>query len=309
MNLSPRIRWKLSRYHQRLDERVDHAKGFFRTVWSRQRMCPACRALVNRHERVCPLCGERMSRPRSSTLNRAFGSAVPEQASYTVLLLGVNMVLFVVTMLISVREAGGEFVGRALLGSMDARTLVRLGAKWGPLISLGEWWRLITPVFLHGSLLHIGMNSWVLFDLGPAVEGLYGRPKFLVLYVLTGVSGFLASFLWHPNSVSIGASASVFGLIGAMITYGYRNRRSVGESARNMYVRWAVYGLMFGFLIPGLDNAAHIGGLAAGIAFGWLVSDMPSVTRASIALWKTLQIGVVVLIFYSFFRVALWQPF
>jgi rhomboid protease GluP len=309
MNLSPRLKWKLQRYRQKMDERVEGAREFFHTVASRQRMCPACRALVDRKEKVCPLCGEQMSRPASRGFQRSFSSSASEQAGYTIILLTVNVALFAVTMILSLREMGSDFAAQALLGSIDSRTLVRLGAKWGPLISMGEWWRLVTAMFLHGGLLHIGMNSWVLYDLGPSVEALYGRAKFLVLYIFTGVSGFVASYLISPNSISIGASGAIFGLIGAMITYGYRNRRSVGDSARNMYVRWAVYGLVFGFLVPGLDNAAHIGGLIGGIAFGWFVSDTPSFTSGSIRLWKALQAVVVFLVLFSFLKAALWTPF
>ena len=140
------------------------------------------------------------------------------------------------------------------------------------------------------------------------MEALYGSQKFLVLYVLTGAFGFLVSFLWNPHSVSIGASGAIFGLIGAMIAYGYRNRRTVAESVRNMYVRWAVYVLLFGFLVRGVDNAAHIGGLAGGLAFGWFVTDMPSITRESIVFWKILGALSALLVLFGFIMVGLRQP-
>jgi hypothetical protein len=90
-----------------------------------------------------------------------------------------------------------------------------------------------------------------------------------------------------------------------MITYGYRNRRSIGDAVRNNFVRWAIYGLLFGFLMPGLDNAAHLGGLVAGMAFSLLVSDVPSLTSPAIAFWKVLQVVVVLLVALSFVMVAL----
>jgi rhomboid protease GluP len=308
MPLSPRLKWKITRYQQKMDDRLDRARSFFRTVWNPQRMCPACRALVDRKERVCPFCGETMSAVASAGLGRMISLVLPEQGRITILLLTANVLLYALTWVASMRELGGEMDGRSLLGSIDGYTLVRFGAKYGPLIALGEWWRFVTPIFLHGGLLHLGMNSWVLYDLGPAVEALYGRQKFLVLYVLTGIAGVVASFLWRPSSISIGASGAIFGLIGSMIAYGYRNRRTVGDPVRNMFVKWAIYALLFGFLVPGLDNAAHIGGLMAGMAFGWLVPQMPSVTSGSITFWKVFQGLLALLVLVSFAMVALHPP-
>ena len=271
-------------------------------------MCPACRALVDRKAAVCPFCGERLSAVASAGLGRMISLVLPEQGRITILLLTANVFLYALTWVASIRELGGEMDGRSLLGSIDGYTLVRFGAKYGPLIALGEWWRLVTPIFLHGGLLHLGMNSWVLYDLGPAVEALYGRQKFLVLYVLTGIAGAAASFLWRPFSISIGASGAIFGLIGSMIAYGYRNRRTVADPVRNMFVKWAIYALLFGFIVPGLDNAAHIGGLVAGMAFGWFVPQMPSVTSASITFWKVFQGLLALLVLVSFVMVALHPP-
>jgi len=305
MVLSPRMRWKINRYKGKMDERLERARGFFQSVVHKQRMCPACRALIDRQERVCPLCGEPVSPVAHAGTGRLLHSNLPQQARYTTLLLSANVFLFGLMLVATIRGSGGGFDASLLFGSIDVLTLVRFGAKYGYLIEAGEWWRFVTPVFLHANLIHLGFNSWVLFDLGPAVEGLYGPQKFLVLYVLTGAAGFVLSFLSQPLAVSIGASGAIFGLIGVMIAYGYRNRRSAGEAVRNMFVRWAVYGLAFGLLIPGLDNAAHIGGLVAGIAFGALVSDMPSVTQSSIQAWKLLRAVAFLLVLFGFIMVGL----
>ena len=305
MILSPRMKWKINRYKMELEERMERARGFFQTVVSKQRMCPACRALIDRKERVCPLCGERVSEVSQAGLGRALDSILPQQARYTTMLLSVNLFLFGLMLVATIRARGGEFGGNLLFGSIDVLTLVRFGAKYGFLIADGEWWRFITPVFLHASLIHIGFNSWVLFDLGPAVEGLYGPQKFLVLYITTGAASFIASFLWNPNVPSVGASGAIFGLIGVMIAYGYRNRRGAGDAVRNMFVRWAVYMLMFGLIMPGIDNAAHIGGLAAGIAFGYLVSDLPELTQTGIQMWKLFRAVAVLVVLFGFVMVGL----
>lgn len=305
MVLSPRMRWKINRYKGEMEERLERARGFFQSVVHKQRMCPACRALIDRKERVCPLCGEPVPAVAPAGLGRLLDSILPQQARYTTVVLSVNVFLFGLMLVAAIRGSGGGFDGNLLFGSIDIVTLVRFGAKYGSLIESGEWWRFVTPVFLHANLIHLGFNSWVLFDLGPAVEGLYGPQKFLVLYVLTGAAGFVLSFLWQPLAVSIGASGAIFGLIGVMIAYGYRNRRTAGEAVRNMFVRWAVYMLAFGLLIPGIDNAAHIGGLLAGIAFGALVSDMPSVTQSSIQAWKLLRALAFLVVLFGFLMVGL----
>src|ERR1035437_3996844 len=108
------------------------------------------------------------------------------------------------------------------LWNIDIRTLVEFGAKFNMGLANGEWWRLVTAGFLHGGLLHILMNSWVLFDLGAQVEEVYGANRLLVFYFLSTASGFLASAWWSPV-LSVGASAGVFGLIGAMIALGVKH--------------------------------------------------------------------------------------
>ena len=306
MVLSPRLKWKINRYGQSVDEKLERARGFFKSVLNKQRMCPACRALIDRKETVCPFCGERLSEARpAGGIGRLLDSILPQQARSTTILLSVNVFLFGLTLIASIRASGGGLDANTLLGSIDGLTLARFGAKYGPLIAAGEWWRVVTPVFLHAGLLHLGMNSWVLFDLGPAVEGIYGPQKFLVLYVVTGAASFVTSYLWRPLGLSVGASGAIFGLIGVMIAYGYRNRRGAGEVVRTMFVRWAIYGLLFGFLMPGLDNAAHIGGLVSGIAFGALVSDMPSITQESIVTWRILRALAFLLVIFSFIMVGL----
>jgi rhomboid protease GluP len=288
-----------------VDDQLEQARTMWRSIWSRQKMCPACRALVERKETVCPLCGEPIVRGSTGALDRMVSLVIPDQMRYTVLIMAVNVVLFAMTLYASMQRIGGEPGLGMILGNIDNYTLVRFGAKYGPLIEVGQWWRFLTPIFLHGGLLHIGMNSWVLMDLGPAVEALYGRPKFLVLYIVAGIGGNLLSYWWHPLTVSIGASGAIVGLIGAMITYGYRHGRRIADSTRSMFIRWAIYVLAFGLVMPAIDNAAHIGGLITGMAFGLVVSDMPSVTTGSIYFWRALRALTVLLILGSFVMVGL----
>ena len=159
-------------------------------------------------------------------------------------------------------------------------------------IEAGQWWRLVTAGFLHGGLIHIGMNSGVLYDLGAQVEEAYGTARFLVIYLVTSVAGFYLSMLWNPG-ISIGASAALFGLIGAMIALGTRSNTSQGRALRSFYVRWAIYGMALGFLVSHVDNAAHLGGLAAGFGLGYVIGT-PRIGRDK-TIWKV-SAGLCVLV-------------
>lgn len=283
------------------------------TLWgvvkNPQRMCPECRALVDRGESLCPMCGVAMREVSRGVLGRSLDLALPDAGRVTFLLIATNVLLYLLTWRAAVRAAGGGFSLGSLLGSVDGYTLVQFGAKYGPFISDGDWWRLVAPIFLHGGALHLAMNSWVLFDLGPVVEKLYGRQKFLVIYVLCGVAGALMSCLWSPLSVSIGASGATFGLIGVMISRGLpggRRGRATRDATRGMFVRWAIYMLLFGLMVPGIDNAAHIGGLAGGLLFGLLISDTPATSRLGSLRWKLLQAAMVVLVALSYLMVRIF---
>jgi rhomboid protease GluP len=157
----------------------------------------------------------------------------------------------------------------------------------------GQWWRLVTAGFLHGGLLHIAMNSWVLFDLGPQVNRVFGTRRFLVIYFVATVVGFYASTYWSP-AVSVGASAGICGLIGAMIAAGMRVRNAMGSMVRAHYTQWAIYILVLGFL-PGLriDTAAHIGGLAGGFVVAYLANLPSGYETSAEKLWRLASVACV----------------
>jgi rhomboid protease GluP len=156
----------------------------------------------------------------------------------------INFGLYAATVIYSMRQGNS-----GALMNIDGRTLFDFGAKLTQAIALGQWWRLITAGFLHGGLIHILMNSWVLFDLGSQVEEIYGWARLIVFYLAATVLGFYASAWWSP-SISIGASAGIFGLLGAMIALGVRHKSPAGAAIRGVYMRWAMYGLIMSFL-PG----------------------------------------------------------
>ncbi len=159
-------------------------------------------------------------------------------------------------------------------GSLDfsGQVAVHFGANLGPYTLSGEWWRLITYMFLHGGLLHIFFNMWCLWDLGALSESLYGRWTYLAIYLTTGVAGGLASAGWNPRVLSVGASGAIFGLAGALIASFYLGEFSLPKVAISGTLRslviFAVFNLFFAGMFGGVDNACHIGGLISGLLLG-----------------------------------------
>jgi rhomboid protease GluP len=146
-----------------------------------------------------------------------------------------------------------------------------VGAKYGPAIRVGQLWRLITPVFLHGSIIHIAMNMYGLFIFGPRLEARFGRWRFFLLYFLSAYAGNVLSFLLTPNW-SLGASTAIFGLIAAEGMFLFQNRQLLGDRGRGEILNIvfiAGYNLLYGFLGTGIDNWGHVGGLLGGLLFTW----------------------------------------
>jgi len=155
--------------------------------------------------------------------------------------------------------------------------LLALGAKWGAGLRAGEVWRLVTPLFLHAGPLHLFVNMYSLFALGPVVERFFGRPRFLALYLMAGVSGVVLSLALSPQP-SVGASGAIFGLLGALAAFLYLHRPVFGPGGEMMLRQLLIVGainLAYGALSqsgtadafgPRIDLWGHVGGLAAGAA-------------------------------------------
>ncbi len=162
---------------------------------------------------------------------------------------------------------------------MPAGGLVDLGAVYGPFVVVeGEWWRLLTAMFLHGGMTHLLMNMFSLYIIGRPME-LYFSPKsYLSLYLLTGIVGGLVSIVVHPETVAIGASGAIFGVFGALSGYFFAYRRELGEHAHQFMKDFALIigiNLILGFSIPNIDVSAHAGGLVSGLIGGLIVARHP----------------------------------
>jgi len=249
------------------------------------RVCPQCRALTPARDPVCVQCGDHSSgpsAPKPETPIKGEPPLEPTQAWWeerflltlqqrpvrlVPLILGVNIAVYLLMVLV----AGGNFV-KQFLSLNDIGTLVAFGAKTNELLRQGEWFRLITPIFLHGGLLHLASNSWALWTVGPLVEKLYGPARFSLLYLFAGVGGVLGSYLGSgsrpPFVPSVGASGAIFGLFGTLLVFGYKYRQELPahfqRSIRSGILPVIVLNLFLGFSILYIDNAAHLGGLATG---------------------------------------------
>ena len=224
------------------------------------------------------------------------GGLIPHAHFTTVLILLINFGLFMATTWLS-------------QGMGQNEALWALGGKFGRSIVIDhQWWRLVTAGFLHGGWLHILMNSWVLYDLGAQTEQIYDTPRFLVIYFAGTVVGFYLSLVESPGILSIGASAGIMGLIGAMIAFGVANRSSVGRAIRNFYLKWVAYILVLGFIGFGnTDNWAHIGGLIGGFAVGYVAGTPVRSSVVREALWRVLAGICIAVTVGSFFLV--WANF
>ena len=155
--------------------------------------------------------------------------------------------------------------------SPSSEALYRLGM--GGLIPWqeGRWWSFITATYLHGGILHIAFNMLWLRRIGPLVEELFGASRFWIIYTLSGLFGALASF-WSGTFLFVGASGSIFGLLGALIYYGRSRGGVFGSSIFRQMGLWAAIGFLFGLTMPGVDNWSHLGGFVAGLLLAWILA-------------------------------------
>lgn len=145
----------------------------------------------------------------------------------------------------------------------DINVLVLLGAKVNELIASGEYYRLITSMFLHGGLLHLVLNMYALNSIGPLIERIYGRNKYIFIYFISGIASSLLSYLFS-DSVSIGASGAIFGLLGTALVFAIKMRKNLGKDFLKNIASVIIINLFIGFTMSNIDNFGHIGGLLGG---------------------------------------------
>ncbi len=176
----------------------------------------------------------------------------PKKIVITNVLIALNVIVFFTTYILS----GGILSGSALL---------KYGALNSYYVVQGDFWRLITCGFLHGGLLHLIFNMYALYAIGTQVENFAGKKKYLIIYFVSLISASLMSAVITPNAISIGASGAIFGLMGALVYFGTQYRVYLGSIFNNQIIPLILINILFGFMVTGVDNAAHIGGLIGGV--------------------------------------------
>ncbi len=188
----------------------------------------------------------------------------------TNLFIGINVAVYLVLAILS-----QNFV------QIDVNTLVNAGAQVNFLVLQGEYWRIFTAMFLHFSITHIGLNMLSLFFIGPAVEVFYGKWRYLVIYLASGiVGGIVTLFLSPPDTIAAGASGAIFGVFGALGIFYIVNRQALGAYGRGAITNWLFWiaiNLVYGFAVPGIGIWDHIGGLLSGMVIAFLL--MPKLRR------------------------------
>ncbi len=164
-----------------------------------------------------------------------------------------------------------DILNNAFSNSQNADVLIANGAKYNQAILEGQYWRFVTPIFLHANILHMSLNMLNLIVLGVFVERIYGHLRFLLIYLVTGVISIIASFYFAPQEISVGASGAIFGLVGAYSLFVFIHRkafRGSGIPALSWLVLIVGINLSIGLIIPNVDNYAHVGGFLTGCILG-----------------------------------------
>jgi rhomboid protease GluP len=274
--LSPRLRWKLDRFR----EQMSHFFGGGRKENARPRLCPACGTLVGSTATRCHQCGASMTfslAAASKTLSRL----MPASSPVTYGILTMCCVLYGMSLLWTTRISGFQpppngFLGLFSLGAISEYVTFQLGSSLPLPYMIAQPWRLVTAIFLHGSIMHIAFNMWVLMDIGPILEELYGSARYLFIFVVTGIGGYvLSSATMHA---SVGASGALLGMIGVLLALTIGRKSAMLEQLRGQLIRWLIYIAILGLVVSGIDNMAHLGGFLCGFALGKIMSEREAAT-------------------------------
>jgi membrane associated rhomboid family serine protease len=238
---------------------------------------------------VGPRCPDHAYVRRAGAVGRQVRMAMPLPRGapfVTWTLIGVNVLVYLVTVAqgAGINSPGGSLFGKWVL--------------YGPAVADGDWWRLITAAFLHGSLIHIGLNMLALYWLGGPVETYLGHLRYAALYLVSGLAGSAGALLVNPAEVTVGASGAIFGILGALLIIEYQQTGQLAGQALTLIA----INLLFSFSVPGISYGGHLGGLAGGILASLALARFG---RGHLAYGRPGLIGVAGLIAVAVLSVAL----
>ena len=231
-------------------------------------LCPGCRRLISNDEKACPYCG--MKNPASAWRSLLGKGLFSTSGGALRIIIGANIAFFVLSILLVPRGASFSMHPFSFLAP-GSKSLVLLGATGVfPINALNRWWSLISANYLHGGLLHLVFNMLAVSQLAPLAAREYGIARMFTVYTIGGAFGFLVSYL-AGITLTVGASASICSLIGALLYYGKSRGGLYGDLLYRRIGGWALGIFLFGLLVPGINNWGHGGGLAAGIGLGYIL--------------------------------------
>lgn len=261
-------------------------------------LCPSCGRLTNADAPVCLMCGRR--HPGRWQFTRSLGRVRNFTGAVTVACIALYIVSLAFDPAAAFRPRGPLDVLAPSGAALNA-----LGMTGSFAWAHGRWWTLLTAIYLHGSLLHILFNVLWIRQLGPAVEELYGPARLVAIFTVSGVAGFaLSNAVGVPFTV--GASGSIFGLLGAMVAYGRRRGGFFGTMVLRQYGQWAALLFLMGFFMSAVNNWAHGGGFIGGFLTGFVLSFEDR--RAESVLDRLLAAASIALTVVAF-AFALWTAF
>ena len=231
-------------------------------------LCPNCRKLISSSESKCPYCGIR--RPGSWIKNNAWTRGLRDPNQMIIAIIAINVGMYILSILFNPRAAGLSANPLTFL-SPSGSNLELLGATgFVPIHDYHRYWTLISANYLHGGILHIFFNMVALRQLASIVGREFGFYRMFAIYTLSGIFGYWISYMFGVLW-TIGASASVCGLVGAILYYGKSRGGAYGKALYKQIGMWVVFLFLFGFIVPGINNWGHGGGIIAGIGLGFLL--------------------------------------
>lgn len=253
-------------------------------------LCPNCRMLISVSERRCPFCG--LSSPSAGWRRWAPFRLFADPALLIKTVIGANIAMFALALILDPRSFGLHANPLRLLSPSDQSVLVLGATGTIPIDRFQRWWTLLSANYLHGGLLHIFFNMAAFRQLGFLVIQEYGPSRMFLIFTLGGVGGFLVSYL-AGVPLTIGASAGVCGLVGAVLYYGRSRGGTYGSAVYKQVGMWAIVMFVFGMIVPGINNWGHGGGLAAGALLGFGLGYREK--RPESAFQKTLAAGCLII--------------
>ncbi len=253
------------------------------------RKCGFCQGVMPAQEVECPFCGKSLE--NYGALGRLLEDLLPDDRPMTKGIAALSVAYFAMV---------GLLAGGSSLVAPSTYSLIHFGASFPPYIAQGQLWRLVTALFMHGDVLHIGFNLYALWLLGPLIENSFGKARMIIIFLITGLVSTLVSFGWGFAAFdlaqttglgfladasfatpTVGMSGALTGLIGVGVSAGHRLKTAQGAQIRNVMLRWMLFIVLFGIAVPQIDNAAHIGGFLAGLALGFVLPLKDRASRAA----------------------------